>query len=235
MQRFKLVCNIDYMGKSMVILWVSILALSILLCSLLYEFDLAIGILLRFTRREESNGRITTSTVAPIWDDSEKWLMVAGIAVCGAFPIVCATILSAFYLPFLLMLAGLIVRGAALWRRDKTQRLPWLWAAAAFASFIVAFMQGLMVGALVEALIISHSKYSGDEVSWWSFFAVLCGIGGLFIGYALLGACWLMRKYTGDDRTAAYRLIPALSLGSLLAVVFVFVYSMAANLRLLSH
>jgi len=218
----------------MAILWVSILALSILLCSLLYEFDLAIGILLRSARREESDGRITTSTVAPIWDDDEKWLMVAGI-VCGAFPTVRASILSAFHLPFLLMLAGLIVRGVALARRDQAQRLPWLRAAAAFASFIVALMQGLMVGALVEALIISHGKFSGDEISWWSFFAVLCGIGGLFIGYAILGACWLVRKYAGDGPTAAYRLIPALSLGSFLAVVFVFVYSMAANLRLLSH
>jgi cytochrome d ubiquinol oxidase subunit II len=218
----------------MLILWVSILALSILLCVLLQQFDLGIRVLLAFARREEGDGRVTISAVAPIWDGYEKWPMVAGIIVCGAFPVVYATILAAFYLPFFVMLAGLIVRVVAFKYRDKTQRLPRLWDAAYFVSLFVAFVQGLMVGALVKAFIISRSTYSGDEFSWWSLFAALCGIGGLFIGFALLGASWLVCKYEGDHRTAAYRLIPALSLGWLLALDLVFVYSMAANLRLLS-
>jgi cytochrome d ubiquinol oxidase subunit II len=164
------------------------------------------------------------------------WLIVAGVVVCGVFRVVYATILSAFYVPFLLMLIGLILRGVASERRSGTQRLRWVWNAAFFGgSLVAAFMQGLMVGALIEGLVISRSKYSGDEFSWWSLFAAMCGAGGLCIGYALLGVSWLVRKYRGDVRTAAYRLIPALSLGSLLALVFAFVYSMAANLRLLTH
>ncbi len=96
-------------------------------------------------------------------------------------------------------------------------------------------MQGLMLGALVEGLIISRGEYFGDDFAWWSLLAVLCGGGGLCIGYALLGAFWLVRKYEGDVRTAAYRLIPALSLVSLLALIFVFVYSLAANIRVMSR
>jgi cytochrome d ubiquinol oxidase subunit II len=217
----------------MLIFWVSILALSILLLGLLYQFDRGIGILLSSTRREEGSRR-PMGTVGSNWDGKEKWLIVAGI-VCGAFPAVYATLLSVFYLPFLLMLAGLILRGVAFQRRNKPQGLPWLRHAAIFASLVVALMQGLTVGVLVEALIVSRSKYSGDEFIWWESFAALCGMGGLCVGYALLGACWLVRKCEGDDQTAAYRLIPTLSLGSLLALVFAFVYSMAANLHLLTH
>jgi cytochrome d ubiquinol oxidase subunit II len=226
----------------MIIFWVSILALGILLYGLLYEFDLGIHTLLGFAR-EKGRQRTPTSTVAPVSDNNapvsdnnEMWLFVAGVVVCAAFRIVYTTVLAALYLPFLLMVTGLILRGVASERRSKTPHLGWAWNAAfSGGSLVAALMQGLMVGALMEGLIISRSKYTGDEFSWWSLFAAMCGAGGLCIGYALLGASWLVRKYAGGVRAAVYRLIPALSLGSLLALVFVFVYSMAANLRLLTH
>jgi cytochrome d ubiquinol oxidase subunit II len=129
----------------------------------------------------------------------------------------------------------LILRGVASEHRS-TERLRWVWDAAfSGGPLVAAFMQGLMVGALIQGLVISRSKYTGDAFSWWSLFAAMCGAGGLCIGYALLGVSWLMRKYQGDVRTAAYRFVTTLSLGSLLALVFAFVYSMAANLRLLTH
>ena len=218
----------------MLIFWVSILALGILLYGLLCEFDLGIAILLGFAR-EKGGQSASRSTMAPIPDGNEMRLIVAGVVVCVVFPVVYATVLSAFYLPFLLMLAGLILLGVASERRSLG-RLRWVWdAASSGGSLIAAFMQGLMVAALIQGLIISRSKYSGDAFSWWSLFAAMCGAGGLCIGYALLGVYWLMRKYQGDIRTAAYRFVPTLSLGSLLALVFAFVYSMAANLRLLAH
>jgi cytochrome d ubiquinol oxidase subunit II len=219
----------------MLIFWVSILALGILLYVLLYEFDLGIATLLGFARERAGHGG-PMSTVAPASDGNEMWLIVAGVVVCGVYRVVYATVLSALYLPFLLMLSGLILRDVASECRSKTQRLRWVWNAAfSGGSLVAAFMQGLMVGALIKGLIISRSKYSGDEFSWWSLFAAMCGAGGLCIGYALLGASWLVRKYADYVRTSAYRLIPALSLGSLLALVFAFVNSMAANLRLLTH
>jgi cytochrome d ubiquinol oxidase subunit II len=219
----------------MITFWVSILALSILLYSLLCQFDLGIGVLLHFAR-EEGRGRTPPIPVASIRNGNGTWLILAGIALCVAFPVVCATLLSAFYVPFLLMLAGLILRRVAAECRGKSQQLPQLWHAAfAGGSLVAALMQGLMLGALVEGLIISRGEYSGDDFAWWSLLAVLCGGGGLCIGYALLAAFWLLRKYEGDVGTAAYRLIPALSLASLLALIFVFVYSLAANIRIMSH
>ena len=148
------------------------------------------------------------SAVAPVWDGNETWLVVAGVVLWGAFPVVYATLISAFYLPLLLMLAGLILRGVAFEFRYKTQRMRWIWDAGfAGGSLVAAFMQGLMVGALVEGLPIANGHYIGGDFGWLSPFAVLCGIG-LCLGYALLGACWLVRKCEGDVRETAYRLDP---------------------------
>ena len=212
----------------MVMFWVAILAVSILLYVLLDGFDLGIGILFGLTRNE-TRRHAMLSAVAPIWDGNETWLVVAGVVLWGAFPVVYATLFSAFYLALLLMLAGLILRGVAFEYRYKTHRLRWVWDAGfAGGSFVAAFIQ--TVGALVAGLPIANGHYTGGEFGWFSPFAVLCGIG-LCLGYTLLGACWLIKKSEGDVRDAAYRLIPYLAIGLLAFLVVVFAYALAENLR----
>src|SRR4029077_8374955 len=106
----------------------------------------------------------------------ETWLVVAGVVLWGAFPVAYATLFSAFYLPLLVMLAGLILRGVAFEYRNKTERLRWIWDASfAGGSLVAAFTQGLMVGALVEGLPITDGDYIGGNFGWFSPFAVLCG------------------------------------------------------------
>jgi cytochrome d ubiquinol oxidase subunit II len=212
--------------------WVAILAVSILLYVLLDGFDLGIGILFGLTGNEERR-RAMLSAVAPIWDGNETWLVVAGVVLWGAFPVVYATLFSAFYLPLLLMLAGLILRGVAFEYRYKTQRLRWIWDAGfAGGSLVAAFIQGMTVGALVEGLPIADGQYTGGEFGWFSPFAVLCGVG-LCLGYSLLGACWLVKKCEAEIRDAAYRLIPGLAVGLLIFLVVVFVYALAENLQVM--
>jgi cytochrome bd ubiquinol oxidase subunit II len=214
--------------------WVAVLAVSILLYVLLDGFDLGIGILFGLTR-DETRRRAMMSAVAPIWDGNETWLVVAGVVLWGAFPVVYATLFSAFYLPLLLMLAGLILRGVAFEYRYKTERMRWIWDAGfAGGSLVAAFIQGLTVGALVEGLPIANGQYSGGEFGWFSPFAILCGVG-LCLGYALLGACWLVKKSEADLRDAAYRLIPYLSVGLLAFLVVVFAYALAENLQVMSQ
>ncbi len=106
--------------------WAVVLAVSTLLYVLLDGFDLGIGILFGLTRNE-TRRRAMMSAVAPIWDGNETWLVVTGVILWGAFPPIYATLLSAFYLPLILMLAGLILRGIAFEFRNKTQRLRWIW------------------------------------------------------------------------------------------------------------
>jgi cytochrome bd ubiquinol oxidase subunit II len=214
--------------------WVFVLAVSVLFYVLLDGFDLGVGILFGFTRSEQRR-RAMLAAVAPIWDGNETWLVVAGVVLWGAFPIVYATLFSAFYLPLLVMLAGLILRGVAFEFRYKTERLRWIWDASfAGGSFVAAFIQGLMVGALVEGLPISNGQYVGGEFGWFSPFSLMCG-AGLCLGYTLLGACWLVRKTEGEIRDAAYRLIPYLAIGLLVFLIVVFAYALAENLWVISR
>ena len=216
----------------MVMFWVSVLAISLLLYVLLDGLDLGVGLLFGLSNGDARRGAML-SAVAPIWDGNETWLVVTAVILWGAFPPVYATLLSAFYLPLIVMLLGLILRGVAFEFRYKTQRLRWIWDLSfAGGSLIATFIQGMTVGALVEGLQFTNGEYSGGAVGWLTPFACLCGIG-LCLGYALLGACWLVRKCEGEVRDVARRQIPVLAAGVLAFLVVVFAYALAENLPIL--
>jgi cytochrome bd ubiquinol oxidase subunit II len=218
----------------MVLFWISVLALSILLYVLLDGSDLGVGILFGFARGRETRSAMLAS-VEPAWDGNETWLVVAGVVLWGAFPAVYSTLLSAFYLPIILMLAGLILRGVAFEFRDKARRLPWVWDVAfAGGSLVAGFMQGLMVGALAAGLPLRDGQYSGGELGWLKPFPVLCG-AGLCLAYALLGACWLVSRCEGASRSDAYRMIPRLAGGLALVLIAVLATALATQLPVLDR
>jgi cytochrome bd ubiquinol oxidase subunit II len=218
----------------MIMFWVAVLAISILLYVLLDGFDLGIGILFGMTRDETWRAAML-SAVSPVWDGNETWLIVTGVVLWGAFPPVYATLLSAFYLPLLLMLAGLILRGVAFEYRHRATASRWVWDIAfAGGSFVATFVQGVTVGALVEGLPIASGHYIGGDFGWLSPFALLCGIG-LCLGYALLGTCWLVKKCTAEVRDEAYRLIPYLAIGLLAFLLIGFVYALAVHLQVMDR
>jgi cytochrome d ubiquinol oxidase subunit II len=218
----------------MVMFWVSLLAISILLYVLLDGFDLGIGMLVALPNSEARRAAMLNA-VLPVWDGNETWLVVTGVILWGAFPNAYATLFSAFYLPLLVMLAGLILRGVAFEFRHRAERTRWIWDVSFIGgSFAATFIQGLTVGALVEGLPITNDEYTGGDFGWFSPFAVLCGLG-LCLGYALLGACWLVKKCDGDIRATAYRLIPYLSVGLLVFLIVVFFYALAENLQVMGR
>src|SRR5258705_9868147 len=175
----------------MVMFWVLLLAISVLLYVLLDGDGLGVGLLFGLARGETRRGAML-SAVAPIWDGNETWLVVTAVILWGAFPIVYANLLSAFCLPLIIMLLGLILRGVAFEFRHKTQRLRWIWDLSfAGGSLVATFMQGMTVGALVEGLQVTNGQYSGGDFGWLTPFALICGIG-LWPGYALLGGCWVV-------------------------------------------
>jgi cytochrome bd ubiquinol oxidase subunit II len=215
---------------SMIMFWVAVLTISILLYVLLDGFDLGVGMLFGITGDEGRRSEML-SAVSPVWDGNETWLVVTGVVLWGAFPPVYATLLSAFYLPLLVMVAGLILRGVAFEYRARAEASRWVWDIAfAGGSFVATFVQGLMVGALVKGLPIANGQYAGGAFGWLHPFALLCGVG-LCLGYALLGACWLVKKCEGETRDEAYRLIPFLAIGLLVFLVVVFAYALVENLR----
>ncbi len=209
----------------MALFWVVVLGLSVLLYVLLDGMDLGIGMLFGFTVQEERR-RTMMKAVEPVWDGNETWLVVAGVVLWGAFPVVYATLFSALYLPVVLMLAGLIFRGVAFEFRNRARGSQWIWDIGfTGGSFVAAFTQGVMVGALVQGVGSAH---------WLTPFAILCG-AGLCLGYCLLGASWWVRKSRDEIRDAAFLLIPRLSVALVAVLLAVFLYALAADLRVLSR
>ena len=216
----------------MIMFWIAVLIISMLLYVQLDGFDLGVGILFGLAR-DETRQTSMMGAISPIWDGNETWLVVSGVILWGAFPAMYSTLLSAFYLPVVLMLAGLILRGVAFEYRHQAERTRGVWNVAFFLGSLVAtFMQGLMVGALVEGLPVTNGQYTGGEFGWLSPFAILCGVG-LCFGYALLGACWLVKKCEAQVRDAAYRQIPSLAVALLAFLAVVLAYALAEDLQVL--
>jgi cytochrome d ubiquinol oxidase subunit II len=218
----------------MILFWTAALALVILLYVLLDGFDLGVGILFAFTREEPIRRQMLTA-ISPVWDGNETWLVVIGTILFGAFPAVYAAVLSAFYIPLVLALCGLILRGVAFEFRNKAKGTRWLWDTGfAGGSMVAAFVQGAAVGALARGLPIRDGQYAGGMFDWLSPFALLCGVG-LCLGYALLGAGWLVLKCEGPPRETAYRLLPKLLFGVLVFLAIVFVDALLADLRIMAR
>jgi cytochrome bd ubiquinol oxidase subunit II len=218
----------------MMLFWAGVLAVTILLYVLLDGFDLGVGILFGFA--DEAGRRKMLAAISPVWDGNETWLVVTGTVLFGAFPAVYAALLSAFYLPLVLMLCALTLRGVAFEFRYKVLiGFRWIWDFGFTGGSLVAtFVQGMTVGALVEGLPMKDGQYIGGTFGWFSPFAALCGLG-LVLGYSLLGASWLVRKCEGPVRERAYQLLPGLTVGVLAFLATAFVLAISMHLSLMSR
>lgn len=217
----------------MILFWAGLLAATTLLYVLLDGFDLGVGILFAFA--DEPNRRKMLGAISPVWDGNETWLVVTGTVLFGAFPAAYAALLSAFYLPLVLMLCALILRGVAFEFRYKSLGFRWFWDLGfAGGSFVATFIQGMTVGALVEGLPMKDGHYIGGTLGWFSPFAVLCGFG-LVLGYSLLGASWLVGKCEGTIRERAYQLLPVLTVAVLAFLATAFVLAVTMHLNLMSR
>jgi cytochrome d ubiquinol oxidase subunit II len=105
--------------------------------------------------------------------------------------------MPAFYLPIIIMLLALVFRGVAFEFRwvAKTSKGYWNFAFAA-GSALAGFSQGVILGALIEGPRVEKGAFAGGPFDWATPFAVLCGLG-IVVGYALLGATWLVMKTDG--------------------------------------
>ncbi|MEM7021101.1 MAG: cytochrome d ubiquinol oxidase subunit II [Pseudomonadota bacterium] len=215
-------------------IWAGIIAFGILVYVVLDGFDLGVGVLFG-TTGNEAHRRQMMASVAPVWDGNETWLLVIGAGLFGAFPIVYAIFLSAFYLPVILLLVALIFRGVAFEFRYKTESMRWLWDWGFFlGSTIAAFVQGAAIGAMVDELPIQDGRFVGASFFWLTPFAVCCGVG-LVLGYSLLGVNWLILKTEGELRDWAYRRAPWLLLAVLVFLAIVFVYALSLKLDVMQR
>src|SRR3954463_7313343 len=145
---------------------------------MLEGFDFGVGMLLPFVGKTERDRDVAIGAIGPVWDGNEVWLLVAGGATFAAFPEWYATLFSGFYLPLLLILVALIVRGLAFEYRAKRDDDRWRrnWDLAIIVgSFVPALLWGVAFANILRGVPIDADKeYTG-------------GFFNLLTPYALLG------------------------------------------------
>jgi cytochrome bd ubiquinol oxidase subunit II len=213
---------------NLAIFWAGVIAVSILMYVVLDGFDLGVGILFG-TAREEEHRQQMLNTIAPFWDGNETWLVVIGTSLWAAFPVVYAVFLGAFYIPVLLLLVGLIFRGIAFEFRGRAKQMLWVWDLGFWlGSIVVTFVQGAAVGNLMRGIPVVDEQFAGTAFDWVHPFPILTGIG-MVLGYALLGASWLVMKSDGAIRDWAYKRIPWLAAAVLLVLGLAFTVSLTVD------
>jgi cytochrome d ubiquinol oxidase subunit II len=186
------------MSLDLPLIAVAVIAVAVLLYVVLDGFDLGVGILFPLARSTTDRDTMMAA-VAPYWDGNETWLVLGGVGLFAAFPLAYAILMPAFYLPVMLMLLALILRGVAFEFRLHARRRgkPFWTFAFAFGSTLAAFAQGLIVGGFVQGITVRADAFAGGPFDWATPYSLLTGLG-VVAGYALLGATWLMVK-TSDD------------------------------------
>ena len=182
------------MGIDLPIVWAAIIGFGLMMYVVMDGFDLGIGILFPFVKdRDERDAMV--NTVAPVWDGNETWLVLGGAAMMAAFPLAYSVILSALYLPLVLMLLGLILRGVAFEFRFKSDEAhkPFWDKAFAGGSYAIAFFQGVSLGAFMDGFKVVDGGFAGGALDWLTPFSLFTGLG-VIVAYALLGSTWLIIK-----------------------------------------
>jgi cytochrome d ubiquinol oxidase subunit II len=185
------------MGIDLPIIWAVIIAFALMMYVVMDGFDLGIGILFPFVR-DRGDRDTMVNTVAPVWDGNETWLVLGGASLMATFPLAYSVLLSALYLPLILMLAGLIWRGVSFefrFKADEAHR-PFWDKAFASGSYIATISQGICLGAFINGFEVKGPSYMGGALDWLTPFSLFTGLG-LVAAYALLGSTWLIMKTEG--------------------------------------
>src|SRR5205085_10591926 len=200
------------------ILWAFILAFAVFVYVVMDGFDLRLGILCPLLPKKEDRDVIMNS-VAPVWDGNETWLVLGGGGMMAAFPLAYAVLMPALYTPMIAMLLGLVFRGVAFefrWRATPGGRNRWDFAFAG-GSLLATMAQGIALGAILQGIHVEGRHYAGGWWDWLTPFSLLTGVS-LVVGYALLGATWLVMKTEGELRDRTYGLSWALLFAMLGAI-----------------
>ena len=203
---------------------------------ILEGFDFGVGMLLPFVSRNEADRRAVLTTLGPVWDGNEVWLLVAGGATFAAFPEWYATLFSGFYLPLFFILVALIVRGVSFEYRSKYGKAQWRqrWdLAIVISSTLPALLWGVAFANIVRGVPLEKAsngsiEYVGGLFNLLNPYALLGGIVTLSV-FLTHGAHFLALKTTGDIRVRAHAL--AIRLG-LIAAVAAVAFLLWSNLML---
>jgi len=168
--------------------------------AILDGFDLGVGMLHLFSKKDDER-RMMLNSIGPVWDGNEVWLVTAGGALFAGFPDVYATLCSAFYIPIMLLLTGLIFRAVAIEVRSKQPMAWWRWSwdvMFSFASLVIALGLGLVMGNLIRGIPLDNTKeFTGEFLDLVNPYALLIGLmtAALFFMH---GSIYILMKTEGE-------------------------------------
>src|SRR5260370_32615018 len=187
----------------MTFIWFVLILLCVLMYVVLDGYDLGIGIATLFERDARRRHEML-ELVAVAWDGNETWLVLAGVALWAGFPLAFGTILPHAFLPLVVMLFALIVRGVSVEMASQRPPAPGWEKAFGIGSLIAALAQGVVASTLAAHLTIIGGAYDGSAfgaMSWDPLLTALAvAAGDLALGYAYTN--W---KSPGELRAEAGR------------------------------
>ena len=205
-------------------IWVGLIAFSIILYIILDGFDLGIGMLALFFKNEHDRD-IMISTVLPVWDGNETWLVFSGATLYGAFPLAFSVILPFLYIPIFIMVIALLFRGISFEFRLKAIKTKPFWDICLFlGSLLATFAQGLILGTFVQGFNLTTNTDGSQFNQWLNPFGIACGIALVF-GYILLGSNRLIAKTSGNLQESCFKISTKLQYAILGFVIMVSIWS----------
>jgi len=203
------------------VIFYSVIVLSMICYAVLDGFDLGVGILHLFTKKDEER-RIFLNAIGPVWDGNEVWLVIVVGALFAGFPDVYATILTTFYIPTMLFLVGLITRAVSIEFRSKRDSPLWrrTWDVSfALGSLGIAFGVGVALGNIIQGIPLNSSHvFVGTFRDFISPYAILIGTTTVAL-FTMHGAIYLVMKTEGELHDKIKKWVP-------LPILF-FIYSYA--------
>ncbi len=183
------------------VLWFGIIAFLFIGYFVLDGFDFGVGMNLPFVSRDDTDRRVVINTIGPVWDLNETWLIVAGASLFAAFPEWYATLFSGFYLPLLLILVALIIRGVSFEYRHQRPELSWKRRfdnMIIIGSAVPAFLWGVAFANIVQGVALdSGHNYTGTMFDLLNPYGLLGGLTTLALFFTH-GALFLTLKTEGD-------------------------------------
>ncbi|HKJ65073.1 MAG TPA: cytochrome d ubiquinol oxidase subunit II [Desulfopila sp.] len=197
-------------------IWLGLIGFFLLYYALSDGADLGIGIMALFAGKRKRQEEMMQS-IETIWHGNQTWLVILGGMLFGAFPLFYSIVLSALYIPFILMLIGFIFRGVAFEFHAEAKRSKSIWLFSfGIGSLMAALGQGFALGGLLGGIDVKAESFAGtpaDWMNWYSFFATM----GVVFGYVMLGAGLLIARTTGEVQQRSYRIA---RLAAILTLVF---------------
>ena len=181
------------------ILWFALVGVLFFGYAVLDGFDLGVG-MLHLLARSDTERRLLLNSIGPVWDGNEVWLVTGGGAIFAAFPNVYATLFSAFYMPFMMLLTALIFRAVSIEFRSKQTHAAWrsIWDGCFFiGSLVAALLFGVLVGNLAWGLPLdANHEYVGGFWNLLHPYALMVGVTTIAL-FLMHGSIYLMMKTEG--------------------------------------